>query len=214
MFVFSNLAISLDGKIAPASREEYWLGTPYDRQMMQTLRRRSDVVVMGASTLRTYKKFCGLRAARRQPANAILSRALEGISPDWPFFQDPSKRRFLFVTGKVPAKKLHAFRSTSEVIQLKPPGRGGSIAPLVLRELGKRGMERVLVEGGGGVMWDFVSQDLVDEYNVTLTPQILGGIEAPTLVEGAGFRAQDILKLKLLRSRRVGDELYLRYGRA
>ena len=62
-------------------------------------------------------------------------------------------------------------------------------------------------------MWDFASQNLIDEYYVTLTPKIVGGENSPTLVEGLGFKPSEILDLKLARCRRVGDELYLTYRR-
>lgn len=63
-------------------------------------------------------------------------------------------------------------------------------------------------------MWDFVSQNLIDEYHLTLTPKIIGGDDSPTLVEGTGFSPKDILKLKLHRCRRLGDELYLTYRKS
>ena len=58
MLVFSNLATSLDGKIATPSRVLYPLGTAEDRRQMQRLRARSDVVVFGASSLRAYRQPC------------------------------------------------------------------------------------------------------------------------------------------------------------
>ena len=62
-------------------------------------------------------------------------------------------------------------------------------------------------------MWDFVRENLIDEYHVTLTPKLVGGREAPTLVDGDGFEPRDILNLRLKSCRKVGDELYLVYGK-
>jgi riboflavin biosynthesis pyrimidine reductase len=62
-------------------------------------------------------------------------------------------------------------------------------------------------------MWDFVSAGLLDEFRVTLTPWILGGTEAPTLVDGKGFPAGKAAKLRLVRVKRLRDELYLTYRR-
>ena len=52
---------------------------------------------------------------------------------------------------------------------------------------------------------------VIDEYNVTVTPRILGGTEAPTLVDGKGFTPDDVLNLKLKDSRVVGNEIFLVY---
>jgi riboflavin-specific deaminase-like protein len=209
-FVFSNLATSLDGKIATASRAPFYLGTPADRKQMQVFRKRCDALLMGASTLRAYRKFCGVFdwADSRQPANVIVSRALEGISPKWPFFSNPALKRYLFVTKK-PAR-LKEFEKTSQVFLLnaKQP-----VAPQIVKILARQGHRNLLVEGGGGLMWDFARKNLIDEYNVTLTPKIVGGSDSPTLVEGTGFTPAGILQLKLLKCRVLGDEIYLTYGK-
>jgi 2,5-diamino-6-(ribosylamino)-4(3H)-pyrimidinone 5'-phosphate reductase len=210
MFVFSNLAISLDGKIATASREPFYLGTPADRAQMQVLRKRADIVLMGATTLRAYKKFCGVSGAKpgRQIANAILSSKLEGIRPDFLFFSDSEQKRLLFVTQTLSTARLKAFSRSSEVIPLTG---NAPLARQMILALKKRGFKRLLVEGGGALMWDFASQNLIDEYHVTLTPKIVGGRDSPTLVEGEGFTPARILGLKLARCKRLGDELYLTY---
>src|SRR5271165_3997755 len=102
MFVFSNLATSLDGKIATRSRALYPLGTATDHKMMQVLRGQADVIVLGASSMRVFRKpfiVSGppARGLKTQPANAVLSSRLEGISPRWPFFTRPGFHRILFV---------------------------------------------------------------------------------------------------------------------
>ena len=62
-------------------------------------------------------------------------------------------------------------------------------------------------------MWDFVREDLIDEYHVTLTPRLIGGTEAPTLVDGEGFDPSEVVNLTLKSCRKAGDELYLVYGK-
>ena len=212
LFIFSNLATTLDGKIGPADRSFFLLGTKADHEQMQVLRREADAIFMGASTLRTFKQFCKVRGvpASKQPMNVILSSKLDGISPSWDFFKDPGLRRTFFVSPQAPAAKVKALQKTSEVIVLKPL-KGKSTTAQCLEHLQALGIRRLLVEGGGGVMWDFVSENLIDEYHVTLTPRILGGADAPTLVDGKGFNPPDLVNLKLSQCRVVGDELFLIY---
>lgn len=210
MKIFSNLATSLDGKIATASRVHFPLGTPADRKMMITLRKQCDVVIFGASTLRAFKKPCSVKGGNRAPWNAVISSTLEGFSTEWPFFKDTKLKRFLFVSEETPRARIEKFSQNSTVIVLKkssPP----STARQVVQQLAKLGAKRLLVEGGGGVMWDFVSENLIDEYYVTLTPRILGGTEAPTLVEGLGFEPKEVINLKLKKVKKLGHELYLVY---
>ena len=51
-FVFANLAMTLDGKIAGHDREDFSLGSGADRMEMDRLRARADVVIWGGQTLR------------------------------------------------------------------------------------------------------------------------------------------------------------------
>lgn len=213
MFIFSNLAVSIDGKIATTSRAHFPLGTPEDRRRMQVLRRECDAIVIGATTLRSYRKPNRVIGAARQPLNAVVSSSLEGISPSWPFFKDPRLPRVLFVGARTPAERLRRFEKSCTIEVLRPARGGNAVARQIVRALERLGVRRLLVEGGGGLMWDFVSQDLIDEYHVTVTPRLLGGTEAPTLVDGPGFKPEDVLKLRLIQSRVVSDELYLIYAR-
>jgi riboflavin biosynthesis pyrimidine reductase len=117
----------------------------------------------------------------------------------------------LFVGARTPKARLKKFEKSSELVILKPATPKKPLAQQVLGHLEATGKKRILVEGGGGVMWDFVSQNLIDEYHVTVTPRILGGTEAPTLVDGAGFLPGKTRVLSLMQCRAIGDELYLIY---
>jgi riboflavin-specific deaminase-like protein len=218
MFVFSNLATSIDGKIATSSRVFFPLGTPEDRKHMQVLRRKSDIVLFGASTLREFKRPCIVRGKaaeglKKQPANAIVSSALDGIDPTWPFFQSDEFHRILFVTSAAKKSTLKKFEDRSEIVVLKKPTKKASTAHQIIQALEKRGYKKLLVEGGGGVMWDFAQENWIDEYHLTLTPRVVGGTQAPTLVDGAGFEPADVVNLKLKSLRKVKDELYLVYSK-
>lgn len=206
MFIFSNLATSLDGKIATRTREYFPLGSAADRKQMQVLRSKCDAILIGASTLRTFRRPCRAQGNPSQPVNVIVSSKLEGVSPTWAFFKPKDVRRILFVTGKLAPSRLKAFSKNSEVVKIQSP-----IASNVVKELRKRGVKRLLLEGGGEIIWEFSKQCLIDEYHVTLTPWVLGGKTAPTLVDGVGFSKEDALHLKLKKCRRVKNELFLTY---
>jgi riboflavin-specific deaminase-like protein len=214
MFIFSNLAMSLDGKIATEQRTFLPLGTAEDIEQMMVLRKRCDALLMGASTLRVYKNPCLIPNQTKQPINLLISSQLKDISPSWKFFTHPTLQRILFVGPKTPQAKVKTFSKSSEVVILKTPSSKNSVAKQVTLHLIKtKRIDRLLVEGGGEVMWDFVSQGLIDEFHVTLTPKIIGGSKSPTLVDGVGFKPADVPNLTLRQCRIVGDELYLTYAK-
>lgn len=219
-YVFTNLAISIDGKIATKERIPFSLGSKHDHQLMDQLRAGADVVIMGAGTLRVHKKFILVksksnvtkrlaRGMESQPANAILTTALD-LDPNMDFFKNPIRKRILFFTKKPKGKSLKFFESRCLLIQL-PSGHGQ--ARCVVDHLVRLGHKRILHEGGGASLFDFVKDDLIDEWNITLTPKIVGGRSAPTLVDGDGFTVSKIKKYKLARVKRLGSELFLRYTR-
>lgn len=210
MFIFSNLASSVDGKIATNNRSHLYLGTPHDRRQMMVLRAKAQAVLVGASTLRAFQRAIttSLTPLQKQPLNVVVSSRLDDFDAGWSFFKNKRTRRLLFVGARAPLKRVKLFEGSCEIVRLKT---NKPIAQQIVKELERRGIKRLLLEGGGELMWNFASHNMIDEYNVTLTPWIVGGGGAPTMVEGAGFMPHRILGLKLKSCKVVGDELYLVY---
>ena len=209
MLVFSNLAISLDGKIAQSDTPARALGTAADRKGMNKLRSICDVVLTGSSTLKAHSKTYRVGSAKRgarHPANAILSASGE-LDSNWKFWSDPEVVRFVFTTEKGAARAREAVRERAFVVV---SGKDTIDLTVVLARLKKSGLQRVLVEGGGETLASFVAANLLQEMHVTLTPWLLGGRKNPTLVGGAET-LMPWRKLKLLRSRKVKDEIFLHY---
>jgi 5-amino-6-(5-phosphoribosylamino)uracil reductase len=210
MRVFSNLAISLDGKIADARTPKKALGTPLDRKTMDVIRLGADVVVVGAGTLRAHPQVAfartGTKTGYRKPANAVVT-ASGDLDPSWPFWDAPDVVRFVFTTEKGYARAVEAARDRAFVVKA---GAAGRVEPArILERLKASRLENVLVEGGGELMAEFCRDRLLQELYVTLTPWILGGRDNPTLVGGTGLESW--LPLKLVKSKKVKEEIYLHY---
>lgn len=215
-----NMAISVDGRINTRAREHFALGSEHDRRLMDVLRGRSDAVIVGAGTVRhdgfpMILRYDDLRAARvargksPHPVNVVLSRSLD-LPARARFFAQPDVERIVVTTAAAPAARVRRFARLAEVVVL--PGR--TLAPArVVDALRARGLVRLLLEGGGEVHFAFVKAGLVDEWYVTVTPRLIGGTGAPTLLDGEGFLKRDHVRLALVSQRRVGDEVYLRYRR-
>lgn len=84
-------------------------------------------------------------------------------------------------------------------------GKGHHVSLLKLMPLLKdRGINSVLLEGGGTLNWSFLKRDLIDEIRLTIAPWLIGGKNATSLVEGEGFKKMKLgirYKLKNLQSR-------------
>jgi 2,5-diamino-6-(ribosylamino)-4(3H)-pyrimidinone 5'-phosphate reductase len=213
-----NMAMSLDGKISTFRREHLTLGTEHDRRLMDELRSRVDAVIVGSGTVKwdgfpiliRYKDLEEKRTARGlspHPVNITMSRGLD-FPTTREFFQHPDTRKIVFTTGAAPERRVKLFSRYAEVVVL--PGR--NLSPrTVLNHLHRRKFKMVLLEGGGALHFAFARDDAVDDIYITLTPRLIGGATAPTTMDGKGFLAAGQIPLRLVSTRRVEDELFLKY---
>jgi len=207
--VFSNLAISLDGRIADASSPAKPLGTPFDRKTMQVIRKMCDVVLVGTGTLRAHPramKIAGrLPKTRKQPANVIISASAD-FDVNWPFWKDNEVVRIVFTTERSLAKAVERCADRALVFAA---GQGEKVEfPKVFEKLKALAFKNVLVEGGGEVMAEVLGAGLLQELYVTLTPWILGGRGNPSIVMGDKTLWS---RLQLLKQKKIGSEVYLHY---
>ncbi len=77
----------------------------------------------------------------------------------------------------------------------------------------KRGIKKLLVEGGETVIWEFLKNGLVDEVMIYIAPVIIGGTNSPTMAGGEGAKSMgEIVPLKFVEMKRLGEGVLLRYS--
>jgi 2,5-diamino-6-hydroxy-4-(5-phosphoribosylamino)pyrimidine 1'-reductase len=219
-FVYLNMAMTADGKITSAAREYPSFTSADDQRNMDRLRAQADAILIGAGTLRAddpplhvrdegmadYRRSLGKEA----PLLAVLVTASADVDPASGFFtRDAGAERIVATVETAPADRVGPLAGLAEVWRV---GHDTVDLPRLLERLAARGIERLLVEGGGELNWHFIARGLVDEVHLTVSPALLGGREAPTWLEGAGLPMAEHRRLRLLDVKRVGDELFLRYA--
>ncbi|MEC9391172.1 MAG: dihydrofolate reductase family protein [Myxococcota bacterium] len=208
MRIFTNTAVSLDGRIGTVGDHHFNVASDEDRRRMGLFRAQADAVFIGGQTYRMgphpiIEPLALRREGVRRPLiNAVLTRRgiADQISDEWPDVDAE-----LAVFG--PGLDADAHRA-----------RGATCYPAqtpvdVLDHLERMGCKSVLVEGGGDLIFQLVAADRVDTIYMTLAPRIIGGVGAPSLADGAGFTPDGIRNFRLADLERVGDELFLRYDR-
>lgn len=206
MKVFSNLAVSADGKIADLVDPRQRLGTRYDHALMDVIRRRADAVLVGATTLEIWPvplKIKQKNARQKQPINVVLTRS--GRLPrEAKFWTDSRIVRFVFTTEKGFKKALELSQDRAFVFAV---GKTEIDLDQVLKRLAQSGVKNLLVEGGGEIMALFLRARLLHELYLTWTPWLVGGRQNPGLVGGdAGLLPWT--KLKILKMKRREQEVY------
>ena len=210
MRVFSNSAISLDGKLGPVSYEHVRLGTTEDLRRMSWLRSRADAVLVGGRTWRAWslpliEDPAVVTKARTRPVlNAVLTRTGAGARSGR-YFEHPSTRP-VFLTG--PDGDLGGLPQGTLMHRAKGEPTVGWALEILERVYG---VQSLLVEGGGALIAQLLEADLLDEVNVTLCPLLLGGKGGPSLVDGPGFDPGSMRRLELVGHELVGHEIYLSY---
>ena len=82
----------------------------------------------------------------------------------------------------------------------------------ISEDLGARGVQRLMVEGGGSVHTQFLTDDLADELQLVVAPFFVGDSRAPRFVSDGRFPWSPDRRAKLAEVRQLGDLVLLRYA--
>ena len=223
-FVFINMAITADGKIATANRAVSSFGSARDREHLLELRTRADAVMAGAGTVNSAPINLGPGGARfrrqrlrRGLAEYNLRVLVSGsgrVNPNAEVFRRRFSPIIVLTTGRASTRALAALRARAA--EVKICGAREIDFHRALRWLrAKWNVRRLLCEGGGELDGALFRAGLVDELHLTICPKIFGGRDAPTIADGAGVpRLADAAGFKLKSAKRVGDELFVVFVKA
>ncbi|HTV39350.1 MAG TPA: dihydrofolate reductase family protein [Candidatus Sulfotelmatobacter sp.] len=217
-FVFSNFAMTADGKVAFASREFVPFGSERDREHMMELRASADAVMSGARTVEAPgvtlgpggKKFQRLRLARGLGEYNL--RVVVSGSGSMDTEAEIFRRRFspiiVLAAKSAPQKRLQRLRRAADEVGVFGETEIDFLA--ALRWLSEKwNVKRLLCEGGGVLHEAVIRAGLLDELHLTICPSIFGGRNAPTLADGPGFATlAEAKRFSLKSARRIGNELF------
>jgi diaminohydroxyphosphoribosylaminopyrimidine deaminase/5-amino-6-(5-phosphoribosylamino)uracil reductase len=219
-WVTMKVAATLDGCIGDRMEkrrqgQSRWITGVPARQASHELRRAHDAVLVGLGTIITDNPRLTVRPASpsvRQPLRVVLDTHLR--TPPAAKVLDPTAAPVLIVAAsRAAADRGFAVRrrlleAAGAEIALLPPDREGhvSLSPL-LRLLGKREVQSLLVEGGSRVHGAFVRAGLVDSVAVFLAPKLVGS--GVPIVAGAGLDWRRPAALGPITLRALGSDLLL-----
>lgn len=205
MKVIACFAATLDGKIASKAHPKDRIGSDTDLKHLLIVRRQADAILSGGETFRQYPYVRQGADADTVPVQCILTRSFD-LPPTAPVFQaDPAVPILIFSPDPAPAAIRSRYPTHIEWIAFG----SGSPVSAILDTLKARGVQTLLVEGGGHVMHRFLEAQAVQELYLTVCPLLLGGADNPGLVTGAGFPVKTAPRTEVLSADWQGEELYL-----
>ena len=222
-FVFVNMAITADGKIATANRAVSSFGSKRDKEHLLELRATADAVMCGAGTVNAAPINLGpgtakyrrmrLRRGLSEYNLRIVTSGSGGVNPKAEIFKHAFSPIIVLTTRRASAsklKELHALGAEIKIAGVREIDFRKAIG--WLRE--KWQVKRLLCEGGGELNDALFRAGLVDELHLTICPKIFGGRTAPTIADGVGvLKLSGAAQFQLKSTKRVGDELFVVYGR-
>jgi 5-amino-6-(5-phosphoribosylamino)uracil reductase len=216
-YTLLSCSVSLDGYLGDQT-PRLALSNEADFDRVDEVRASCDAIMVGAATVRTDNPRLLVRSQARRDR-----RMARGLAPTPKKITvtnrvDLDARSNFFTTGE--AEKL-VYTSSPRVADAR--ARLGPVATIVdagprvrmrrlSEDLADRGVGRLMVEGGGVVHTQFLSDDLVDELQLVVAPFFVGDSSAPRFVTDARFPWNAGRRAALAEVRQIGDVVLLRYA--
>lgn len=215
-YVLLSVATSVDGYIDDTSPERLLLSNEADFDRVDQVRGECDAILIGATTLRRDNPRLLVNSAERRAAREarglpphplkITITASGDLDPDLKFWHHGGDKLVYCPDAAVPKLREHLGDLTDIA------GLGTDIdLGAMLDDLGRRGIGRLMVEGGGTIHTQFLAAGLADEIHLAIAPFFVGDAGAPRFVYPGDFPYGPGNPMRLAEVRAIGDVALLRY---
>jgi diaminohydroxyphosphoribosylaminopyrimidine deaminase/5-amino-6-(5-phosphoribosylamino)uracil reductase len=203
-WVALKLATSVDSRIADADGTSQWISGPEAREWVHWLRAGFDAIAVGAGTAIKDDPLLSVRGAvapRVTPVRIVVDEAL-AIEPDARLVATARALPLLVVTAEP-----HASSPAAAALR----ERGAEVLPMrdlpdALRRLRARGIERLLVEGGGRLAGSLLRAGCVDRFYHVQSPVWLGEPARPAFADLPDVPLASAERWHVVERRALGDD--------
>ena len=217
-YTLLSCSMSIDGYIDGATESRLLLSNDLDFDRVDQVRAGVDAILVGATTVRNDNPRLLVRDPGRRRAR--LDRGLTEhpvkvtvtqrgrLDPSQRFFAEDGSRKLVYASSRVAAALDERLGRLGEVVDAGDPVRMADLS----RDLYRRGVRRLMVEGGAAVHTQFLADDLVDELQLVVAPFFIGDSSAPRFVSDGRFPWNAGRRATLAEVRQIGDVVLLRYA--
>lgn len=218
-YVLLSCAMSMDGYLDRATPCKLALSNSADFDRVDGLRAECDAIMVGASTVRRDDPRLLVRSEQRRHDRVAAGRPASPMKVTVTASSDLPPTAAFFTEGDGVDKVVFCPTDSAAAVQERV-GHVADVVPLapavtmsaVLDRLAERGVERLMVEGGGRLLTQFLVDELVDELQLVIAPFFVGEEGAPRFVESGPFPWTSTRRAALADVRPIGDVVLLRYA--
>ncbi|MBU2664362.1 dihydrofolate reductase family protein [Actinoplanes bogorensis] len=217
-YVLLSCGMSIDGYLDDATRDRLLLSNEADFDRVDEVRAGCDAILVGAATIRQDDPRLLVRSAERraarvargEPANP-LKVTVTGrcdLDPGARFFAVGDVGKVVYCSSETHESAARKLKEVATVVD------GGDPVDLhrVTADLARRGVRRLMVEGGGSMHTQFLTAGLADELQLVVAPFFVGDSRAPRFVGDGDFPWGPGRRATLAEVRQIGDVVLLRYA--
>jgi 5-amino-6-(5-phosphoribosylamino)uracil reductase len=222
-YVILSCAASIDGYIDDVTDTRLMLSNAADFDRVDEVRSRSDAILVGSNTIRRDNPRLMVRSPERREARAARDLAPTpikvtltgqgGLDPEAQFFTAGDSGKFVYASADAVNRIREEIGDVAAVISASN-GFDPTVVDLrrMLEDLGARGVDVLMVEGGGGTHTQFLAAGLADELHLVVAPLFVGDSRAPSFVRDGSFPWNGERRASLAEVTQIGDCVLLRYG--
>jgi 2,5-diamino-6-(ribosylamino)-4(3H)-pyrimidinone 5'-phosphate reductase len=210
MHIILSAAISIDGKISTRSNDSK-LSSQEDSTRLHKLRSKVDAILIGKNTMLKDDPLLTVRYTKGKNPTRIILDSKGTISKNSKIIKTSDKIPTIIAVSKK-ITKVNLSKLKKLPVEIIISGENSVNLKLLMKKLSTKKIETILVEGGGTVNWEFIKNNIFDELIITLSPYLIGGNDATSLVEGKGFsKIVNSPNLKLKSVKRLKNHLVINY---
>ena len=217
-YVVLSCALSIDGYLDAGTGDRLLLSNADDLARVDAVRAECDAILVGAATVRAddprlLVRSPDLRAGRlargvaESPTKVTVTRRGD-LDPAARFFTTGAGDKLVYASSSATGRLRRRLGAAATVVD------GGHHTELgfVATDLAARGVRRLMVEGGGNVLTQFLTGNLADELQLVMAPFFVGDPRASRFVGSGRFPFHPGRRATLAEVRPIGDVVLLRYA--
>lgn len=190
-FCILKTAMTLDGKIASSIGDSMWITNEASRNYVHQIRHRVSGIMVGVGTILSDNPKLNTRLGDKEgkdPTRIIVDTTARIPLDSYVLNMDSSAKTIIATTEKANRENIEAIKKKGAEIIITPLRDNKVDLIFLMKELGKIGIDSVLIEGGSTLNYSALEEGIVDKVISFIAPKIIGGKDAKTPVGGEGIK--------------------------